>query len=56
LSRKSTKALIQDYEKAEEEWKVPEIDSVLEKIHEEPEPEPEVKEEPSHDSAQRTLF
>ena len=56
LSRKSTKALIQEFEKAEEEWKDPVIDSVLEEIQDEPIPEPEVKQEPSHDSAQRTLF
>ena len=56
LSRKSTKALIQEFEKAEEDWKDPVIDSVLEEIQEDPIPEPEVKQEPSHDSAQRTLF
>ena len=56
LSRKSTKALIQEFEKAEEEWKDPVIDSVLEEIQDEPIPEPEVKQELSHDSAQRTLF
>ncbi|MED5496252.1 MAG: hypothetical protein VX872_01690, partial [Candidatus Thermoplasmatota archaeon] len=59
VSRKSTKALIQAYELAEEQWKDPVIESVLEELHEgelspehEAEPEPELK----RDSAQRTLF
>ena len=59
VSRKSTKALIQAYEQAEEKWKDPVIDSVLEELHEEElSPEPEVEPEPEvkRDSAQRTLF
>lgn len=59
VSRKSTKALIQAYEQAEEQWKDPVIDSVLEELQEEElSPEPEVEPEPEvkRDSAQRTLF
>ena len=59
VSRKSTKALIQAYEQAEEKWKDPVIDSVLEELHEEelsPEPEAEPEPEVKRDSAQRTLF
>ena len=59
VSRKSTKALIQDYEQAEEQWKDPVIDSVLEELQEEelsPEPEVELEPEVKRDSAQRTLF
>ena len=59
VSRKSTKALIQDYEQAEEQWKDPVIDSVLEELQENelsPEPEPEPEPEVKRDSAQRTLF
>ncbi len=59
VSRKSTKALIQAYEQAEEKWKDPIIDSVLEEFHEDvSEPESVVEEEPEtiRDSAQRTLF
>ena len=58
LSRKSTKSLIQDYEKAEEKWKDPVIESVLEElvVESEPESEPEIDSKTQHDSAQRTLF
>jgi len=56
VSRKSTKALIQAYEQAEEKWKDPVIDSVLEVLHEETVSEPEPEPEPKRDSAQRTLF
>ena len=59
VSRKSTKALIQAYEQAEEQWKDPVIDSVLEELHvEELEPEHVIEQEaePKKDSAQRTLF
>ena len=59
VSRKSTKALIQAYEQAEEKWKDPVIDSVLEELNEEelsPEPEAEPEPEVKRDSAQRTLF
>ena len=59
VSRKSTKALIQAYEQAEEKWKDPVIESVLEELHdEELSPEPVVESDPEvkRDSAQRTLF
>ena len=59
VSRKSTKALIQAYEQAEEKWKDPVIESVLEELHdEELSPEPAVESDPEvkRDSAQRTLF
>lgn len=58
LSRKSTKALIKEYEDAEEQWKSPIINSVLEVLDDvvETEPEPEQQPEPKRDSAQRTLF
>ena len=58
LSRKSTKALIKEYEDAEEQWKSPIINSVLEVMDDvvETEPEPEQQPEPKRDSAQRTLF
>ncbi|CAI8284669.1 MAG: Uncharacterised protein [Candidatus Poseidoniaceae archaeon] len=59
VSRKSTKALIQAYEQAEEKWKDPVIDSVLEEMHQEelsPEPEVEPEQAAKTDSAQRTLF
>ena len=58
VSRKSTKALIQAYELAEEQWKDPVIDSVLEELQEELPSEPEAEQEPEEkrDSAQRTLF
>ena len=58
-SRKSTKTLIQAYEQAEEKWKDPVIESVLEELHdEELNPEPVVESDPEvkRDSAQRTLF
>ena len=58
IRRKSTKALIQAYEEAEEQWKDPIIDAVLEELNIEPEidSEPEPEPEPKVDSAQRTLF
>ena len=58
LSRKSTKALIKEYEDAEEQWKSPIINSVLEVLEHvvETESEPEQQPEPKRDSAQRTLF
>ena len=59
VSRKSTKALIQAYEQAEEKWKDPVIESVLEELQdEELNPEPVVESDPEvkRDSAQRTLF
>ncbi len=56
VSRKSTKDLIRAYEEAEEKWKDPVIDSVLEVLHEETVSEAESEPEPKHDSAQRTLF
>ncbi len=59
VSRKSTKALIQAYEQAEEQWKDSVIESALEELQEEElSPEPEVEPEPEvkRDSAQRTLF
>ena len=59
VSRKSTRALLQAYEQAEEQWKDPVIDSVLEELHvdvTEPESENEEEPEPKRDSAQRTLF
>ena len=59
VSRKSTKALIQAFEAAEEQWKDPVIDSVLEELNQnldvEHDVEPE-ESEPQRDSAQRTLF
>ena len=57
-SRKSTKDLIQAYQKAEEAWRDPVIDTVLETLPEEsiPEPVEEPTPEPQRDSAQRTLF
>ena len=58
VSRKSTKDLIQAYQKAEELWRDPVIDTVLETLPEESVPEPveEPAPEPQRDSAQRTLF
>ncbi len=58
LSRKSTKALLKEYEDAEEQWKSPIINSVLEVLDDvvETESEPEQQPEPKRDSAQRTLF
>ena len=57
-SRTSTKALVRAYEKAEQEWKDPVIDTVLEELNEVVETEEadasETKME--RDSAQRTLF
>ena len=58
VSRKSTKELVQAYNKAEESWKDPIIDAVLETLPEEivPEPVEETSPELLWDSAQRTLF
>ena len=58
VSRASTKALIRAYEKAEQDWKVPVIDNVLEELNEVDETEEDVasKTEAERDSAQRTLF
>lgn len=58
LSRKSTKALLKEYEDAEEQWKSPIINSLLEVLDDvvETESEPEQQPEPKRDSAQRTLF
>ena len=58
VSRASTKALIRAYEKAEQEWKVPVIDNVLEELNEVDETQEDVasKTEIERDSAQRTLF
>ena len=57
-SRKSTKNLIQAYQKVEEAWRDPLIDTVLETLPEESiaEPVEEPAVEPQRDSAQRTLF
>lgn len=58
VSRKSTKAIVQAYEQAEEKWRVPVIDSVLDTLEKDsdPEQESEPEPEPQRDSAQRTLF
>ncbi|DAC18834.1 MAG TPA: hypothetical protein D7H90_03345, partial [Candidatus Poseidoniales archaeon] len=56
VSRKSTKAIVQAYEQAEEQWRVPVIDSVLDTLEQDSEPEQESEPEPQRDSAQRTLF
>ena len=49
---------MQAYEQAEEKWRVPVIDSVLDTLEKDSDPEQESEPEPDpqRDSAQRTLF